>query len=155
MKLNEVEQKHLNILLKKYREDEKVLEMKNYIQHGYISTYDHVESVTRVSYWLNKRLHLGADEKVLVEGAFLHDFYLYDWHTDSEGLHGFYHPGITCKNAVEHFDIDSRVQNIIRSHMWPLTITCIPMSKEAWIVCMADKYISTKEPLFNRKRHMS
>lgn len=152
MKLTLQEQKHLDSLLKKYRKDAKVLEMKKYIQHGSITTYDHVESVTYVSYWLNRRLHLGANERILVAGAFLHDFYLYDWHTDSEGWHGFYHPGIACKNAVKHFKINKHVQNIIRSHMWPLTITAVPFCRESWIVCMADKYVSTKETLFNRKK---
>lgn len=152
MKLTLQEQKQLDTLLQKYRNDTKVLEMKKYIQHGSISTYDHVESVTRVSYWLNRRLHLGANERILVAGAFLHDFYLYDWHTDSEGLHGFYHPGIACRNAVNHFHINEHVQNIIRSHMWPLTFTVLPLCREAWIVCMADKYISTKETLLNRRK---
>lgn len=152
MKLTRQEQVHLDFLLAKLRQDPKVLEMKNYIQHGVISTYEHCESVTRVSFWLNKRLHIGADEKKLVLGAFLHDFYLYDWHHASEGWHGFYHPGIACKNAKEHFGIDEHVQDIIRTHMWPLTVTRIPKSREAWIVCMADKYISTKETLLNRRK---
>lgn len=152
MRLSPQEKVHLDFLLANLRKDPRVLEMKNYIQHGVISTYDHVESVTRVSYLLNKRLHLGADEKKLVTGAFLHDFYLYDWHNNGESWHGFYHPGIACRNAIEHFDIDEGVQNIIRSHMWPLTITILPRCKEAWIVCFADKYISTKETLLNRRK---
>ena len=89
MKLTVREQQRLDALLRKYRNDAKVLEMKKYLQHGTVSTYDHVERVTLASYWLNRRLHLGANERVLVAGAFLHDFYQYDWHTDSEGLHGF------------------------------------------------------------------
>ncbi len=153
MRLSRQEQLHLDDLLSKLRDDKKVLEMKKYIQHGSISTYDHVESVTRVSYWMNRRFHLGANEKRLVIGAFLHDFYLYDWHKDSEGLHGFYHPGIACRNAVEQFEIDKNVQNIIKSHMWPLTITSLPLCREAWIVCMADKYISTKETLLCRRKY--
>lgn len=153
MRLSRQEQLHLDDLLSKLRDDKKVLEMKKYIQHGSISTYDHVESVTRVSYWMNRRFHLGANEKRLVIGAFLHDFYLYDWHKDSEGLHGFYHPGIACRNAVEQFEIDKTIQNIIKSHMWPLTITSLPLCREAWIVCMADKYISTKETLLCRRKY--
>lgn len=146
------EQKRLDFLLSKLRTDEKVLEMKNYIQHGAISTYDHVEDVTRLCYLINKRLHIGADEKILVHGAFLHDFYLYDWHTDSEGLHGFYHPGIANRNAIKHFNIDENIQKIIKTHMWPLTITRVPASKEAWIVCLVDKYVSTRETILNRRK---
>ena len=152
MKLTLQEQKHLDSLLYEYKNNEKVLEMKKYIQHGSISTYNHVESVAYFSYWMNKRLHLGANEKTLVAGAFLHDFYLYDWHTDSEGMHGFFHPGIACKNAVKYFDVDTSVQMVIKCHMWPLTITNIPFSRESWIVCVADKFVSTKETLFRRKK---
>ena len=151
MKLTVREQQRLDALLRKYRYDSKVLEMKKYLQHGTVSTYDHVERVTRASYWLNRRLHLGANERVLVAGAFLHDFYLYDWHTDSEGLHGFYHPGIACRNAMNRFHVDPPVQNIIRSHMWPLTLTVLPLCREAWIVCMADKYIAILEALRCRR----
>lgn len=151
MKLTKQEQVHLDLMLAKLRKTPKVLEMKNYIQHGRVSTYEHCESVTRASYWINRRFHLGADEKALIDGAFLHDFYLYDWHISSEGLHGFYHPGIARRNAVRHFKVNDKVQNIIYSHMWPLTVTSIPRCREAWIVCLADKYISTKETLFNRK----
>lgn len=152
MKLTSQELVHLDFLLSRFRNDPKVKEMKKYIQHGVISTYDHCISVTRVAMWMNNRWHLGADENTLIAGAFLHDFYLYDWHNEGEGLHGFYHPGIACRNAVEHFDIDEDVQGIIRTHMWPLTLTRMPMSREAWIVCMADKYISTKETLLNRRK---
>lgn len=152
MKLTKMERKHLDALLENYRSNPRVQEMRNYIQHGAVSTYEHVESVALMSFWLNRRLCLGSNEKALVEGAFLHDFYLYDWHTASQGLHGFYHPGIACRNAVAHFHVDKRVQNIIRSHMWPLTLTVLPMCREAWIVCLADKCISAKETLCQRRK---
>ena len=152
MRLSRREHGELKQLLEAYDSDPRVQEMKNYIQHGAVTTYMHCINVARVSYWMNRRWNLKADEKVLAVSAFLHDFYLYDWHTDSEGLHGFYHPGIACRNAVNHFHINEHVQNIIRSHMWPLTFTVLPLCREAWIVCMADKYISTKETLLNRRK---
>ena len=73
--------------------------MKRFIQHGRISTYEHVLSVTRLSFYLNRRLHLGASDSELVRGAFLHDFYLYDWHISNshERLHGFHHPSVALK----------------------------------------------------------
>jgi len=132
---------------------EKVQEMRNYIQHGRITTYEHVNSVTRLSFILNRRLKLGADEKALTTGAMLHDFYLYDWHKDAdiiEGLHGYTHAKAALKNARLHFDINDKEAHIISSHMWPLNITCIPKSREAWIVTLADKIVSTKEVLFCR-----
>ena len=81
--------------------------MKRFIQHGRISTYEHVLSVTRFSFYLNRRLHLGASDSELVRGAFLHDFYLYDWHiSDShERLNGFHHPSVAQKNAMRLYTL--------------------------------------------------
>ena len=87
----------------------------------------------------------------MITGAVLHDFYLYDWHEKDEerdekyGLHGFSHPEISLMNAKKYFDINENEENIIRNHMWPLTITHIPKTKEAWVVCIADKIVSLIE----------
>ncbi len=158
MKLTFNEKKHFHTLLMRYHSDELVARMKDYVQHGSVSTYDHCIRVAATSYWLNKRFHLGADEQALMTGAMLHDFYLYDWHNQSldNGLHGFTHPAKACDNAVEHFDINEKEQNIIRSHMWPLTLVHPPKCREAAIVCIADKYCSLEETLFLRKeKHLA
>ena len=73
---NQLIQKHLHGLA----DTPEAARMKQYIQHGRVSTYDHVISVARLSLLINHRLHLGACDRELVRGAFLHDFYLYDWH---------------------------------------------------------------------------
>ncbi|MEE1009617.1 MAG: HD domain-containing protein [Agathobacter sp.] len=153
MNLTNLERIHLNGLLEEYKRNPKVQEMKRYIQHGSISTYEHCVSVTRVSYWLNKRLHLGADEKTLVTGAFLHDFYLYDWHDTGDGshrLHGYRHADRACDNAVKVFSVNKEIQKIIKCHMWPLNISRLPLTRAALIVCLADKYCSTIETFFMR-----
>ena len=153
MNLTNLERIHLNGLLEEYKRNPKVQEMKRYIQHGSISTYEHCVSVTRVSYWLNKRLHLGADEKTLVTGAFLHDFYLYDWHDTGDGshrLHGYRHADRACDYAVKVFSVNKEIQKIIKCHMWPLNISRLPLTRAALIVCLADKYCSTIETFFMR-----
>ena len=152
MRLRPEEEARFNRILAPIKNDRRAQKMKNYIQHGRISTYDHVESVARASYWINKRFGIGADERVLTIGAFLHDYYLYDWHEgdDGHGLHGFSHSKTAKDNAVEDFGIGAKTQSVIESHMWPLNITKIPKCREAWIVCLADKFVSTRETLLCR-----
>ena len=154
MELTDEEQSQLVALLQRYRQHAKIQEMKRYIQHGAITTYEHVERVTKMCFLVNRRWHLGADERALVIGAFMHDFYLYDWHENdrSHRLHGYHHADISCANAVNYFHIGEHIQQMIRTHMWPLTITKLPRSREAWILCLVDKYISTKETFVMRKR---
>ena len=154
MKITPQEQVQLDFMLARFRNNSRVQEMRNYIQHGTISTYEHCESVTELAFLLNRRLRLGADERILVTGAFLHDFYLYDWHENdkSHRLHGYHHPDTSCANAVAYFQIGEHIQQMIRTHMWPLTITKLPRSREAWILCLVDKYISTEETFAMRKR---
>ena len=130
-----------------------VLKMKQYTQHGRVSTYEHCENVARLSYDINRRFSLHADLRVLLVGAMLHDFYLYDWHSEDGGshrLHGFTHPEKARENAVKYFNIDEKTGRVIYCHMWPFTPERIPPSKEAWIVCIADKCMSLYETLFRR-----
>ena len=153
IRLTDEEQRMLDASLRELRKNKLVLRMKEYIQHGSVTTYDHCERVAKVSLWLNRRMHLGADEKALIRGAMLHDFYLYDWHDDDGGahrLHGFTHPARAAKNAKKHFDISRKEEGIIRSHMWPLTLRAVPSSREAAIVCMADKICSLHETVARR-----
>lgn len=80
MQLSVTEREQLYAILEKYDQNPKVQQMREFIQHGDVTTYQHCKNVVLVSCWLNHRLHLGADETSLAVGAFLHDFYLYDWH---------------------------------------------------------------------------
>ena len=46
-----------------------------------------------------------------------------------------------------------REKDIIKKHMWPLTISAVPMCREAWIVTMADKWCSLMETFHVHKGH--
>ena len=147
--------REMDAILSELQSDDRVRQMKQYIQHGTVSTYDHCKDVAILSYRINRRLSLKSDLKVLLTGAMLHDFYLYDWHEAGDGshrLHGFKHAKTACENAKKHFDIDDKTGHVINSHMWPLNPLKIPRSKEAWIVCLADKCVSINETLFRRKK---
>ena len=127
--------------------------MRRYIQHGSVTTYEHVCGVAAMSLALAGLLHWKVDRDSLLKGALLHDFYLYDWHKQKLGnLHGFHHPAAACRNAVEQYAINEKTQNIIRAHMWPLTLTVLPQSREAALVGTADKLVSMHETLFRRQK---
>lgn len=142
-----VRKERFDELIEEYRKSTDVQSMKQFSQHRSTTTLGHSENVAWISFLLNEKLHLNADEKTLVEAAILHDFYLYDWHDGQpeRKTHGFDHPEIACENANERFDISDTVQDAIRSHMWPLNIKKIPKSKEAAILCMVDKYCALIE----------
>ena len=160
MQLSDTERQCLTTILAQYDQHPEVQRMREFIQHGDVTTYQHCKNVVLVSFWLNRRFHLGADETSLAVGAFLHDFYLYDWHKCSSfrglrrlfEMHGFAHPGSACVNAERCFAITRKEQNIISSHMWPLTFRHVPTCREAVIVCLADKYCAVLESMFQRTR---
>ncbi len=141
-------------ILAQLQSDNRVRKMKDFIQHGRISTYEHCESVAKLSYSIDRLFSLHSDLKVLLTGAMLHDYYLYDWHAEDNGehrLHGFRHAEKACLNAKEHFNTDDETNHVIYCHMWPLNPGRVPRSREAWIVCIADKLVSLHETLFMRQ----
>lgn len=117
-------------------------------QHGSVSVFAHSVAVAYYSVKLAKKLGISCDKRSLIRGAMLHDFFLYDWHkiiNVGDGLHGFAHPATASKNAVRDFRLNKRELDIIRKHMWPLTLTKVPKYRESWLVCAADKYCSLLE----------
>lgn len=128
---------------------------RHHIQHGTMPVYRHCLDVAKQSIQINKALGLGCSERDLIRGALLHDYFLYDWHDRNrenyQKLHGFYHPGIALKNARKEYHLTRREEDIIKKHMWPLTVVP-PLCREAWVVTAADKYCSLLETLKIRKR---
>ena len=126
---------------------------KQFYQHGMTSVYSHSLNVAYESCYLAEKFHLQVDYDALIRGAFLHDYFLYDWHDKGHKLkrpHGFYHPGVALQNAMEDFSLSKIEKDIIKKHMFPLTVAP-PACLEAWVVCLADKVCSTRETMQRRK----
>ena len=130
--------------------DWRLKQMKNYIQHGSITTYDHCLQVARTAFSLKCSLKINCDERALVRAALLHDYFLYDWHDHGDHLHGYHHPYIAAEKADMDFSLTEREKRAIMTHMWPLTLLHPPVSKEGWLLTLADKMVSTRETLFMR-----
>ena len=156
MKLHPTEVLFLMRCLDGLKQDPAVQRMRRFRKHGRTDIYHHCERVAFYSLWLARRLRplwksaeLHIDYQSLVRGAFLHDFYLYDWHTQKvpHRMHAAIHPALALKNAQEHFEITPKEADIIRHHMWPLTPEFYPRSIEAVIVSLTDKVCAAQETL--------
>ena len=148
-------------LLKKYGNDimnsDNFQMTKNHIQHGNVTVNEHCMSVARYSLILNKKLGLHCNKRDLIRGSLLHDYFLYDWHdkaylSQRKRLHGFRHPMIALKNADKEYRLTDRQRDIIKKHMWPLSVIP-PACRESWVVTAADKYCSFMETVGVHKGH--
>ena len=126
---------------------EEFLKLKEYYHHN-SSIYTHVQEVAYLTYRICKFLKL--DYRSAARGALLHDFFLYDWRSHDvpdlprNKFHGIEHPAIALTNAKKHFSVNEIEEDIIRKHMWPLTLIP-PRYKESFIVSFADKYLASRE----------
>ena len=145
------ERKEFHKLLKEYASDiiasENFRSTRNYIQHGSMPVYRHCMDVADQSIKISKLLRVNCNERELIRGALLHDYFLYDWHDKNhihKRPHGFYHPQAALDNARQDFLLNEREENMIKRHMFPLTLVP-PRYKEAWILCYIDKVCSGRE----------
>ena len=126
------------------------IECSDHMQHGTMSVRKHCINVAQYSVIISQKLGVTCNQRELIRGALLHDYFLYDWHVKRKNswkkLHGFYHPGIALTNAEKEYELSLREKDIIKKHMWPLTIKP-PLCREAWIVTAADKYCSFLETI--------
>ena len=133
--------------------DPAVVKMKEFSQHRGNNTYQHSRNVAYRSYSLAKVLHWKIDERSLARGAMLHDYYMYSTKDMeiSAYRHGTGHPKRALANARTRFHLNPKEENIIISHMWPLTLFHPPRSREAILVCISDKYCAVREMVLRQK----
>lgn len=137
-------------------ENELFQSTRSFTHHKDITCLDHAVHVSYTSFCLAEK-H-GVDPVSTARGALLHDFYLYDWHKrrpdDSRllQLHGFRHPNIALKHAQEQFEINVVEADIIKKHMWPLTLFQLPKTRASILVSLADKYCTMKEIMHSKTR---
>lgn len=126
--------------------NEEFQKRKQYKHHGNITVYDHCLSVSKKAYiWAKK---LNKDYKTAAIGGLLHDFYFKPWQDNTEKKpllqkHGFVHAKEAVINSYQYFPeyMDKKLENIILRHMFPLN-KIPPKYIEAWLVTLADKYVS-------------
>ncbi|MBR3210642.1 MAG: HD domain-containing protein [Bacilli bacterium] len=135
-------------ILDEYINHPKVLEMKGYAHHG-IQRYDHCFRVAYHTYKVTKFLKLNYQSAT--KAAMLHDFWTDELEQEKNCLKRYrVHPSIAIENAKKYFSLNEMEEDIIGSHMFPLTFKP-PRYLESWIVDFVDnvasvyeKYCSTK-----------
>lgn len=132
-------------------------QLKNFTHHYYTTRYQHCLNVAWYSYLMAKKAHLDAIS--CARGAMLHDFYLYDTHIDKKysKKHMQTHPKIALQNAQKYFSLNPIEIDCIVHHMWP-RVKSRPVTKEGYIVTIADKYAASLEfcshPFYAVPKHL-
>ena len=144
------EQKFRDIL-KETRENSRFDQNDQYIKHGTTTVKTHCINVAQTAYFMSHRLHIKVHERDLIRGALLHDYFLYDWHDKclKNSIHGFTHPGKALKEASKDFELTKIEKDMIRSHMFPLTVRP-PKYREGVLLCIADKLCALQETIGGR-----
>lgn len=127
--------------------------MQQFRQHGDVTTLEHCLMVAFFSYVLCRII--GLNFYAAARGGLLHDLFLYDWHKPNPypGLHGFTHPKTAWRNATRIYALTPMEQDIILTHMWPLTLRALPRYRESMVVSCADKLCALCET-FGLVRHL-
>ena len=109
-----------------------------------IDCFDHSLFVAYLSFSLCRRL--GLDERAAARAGLLHDLYLCDWNQTTVGLFErlVIHPGMALRNA-RRFGLSGLEEDLIRTHMWPVTLRDMPRHRESWVVSLADKLCTVGE----------
>ncbi|MBW2140016.1 MAG: radical SAM protein [Deltaproteobacteria bacterium] len=119
-----------------------VIKLRNCNHHFGKTRLDHVLDVSWLSFKASKYFHLNY--KAAARGALLHDLFHYDWLREGPRFHGFRHPKIAVRNASQVTALTDMEQDIIKKHMWPLTLIP-PRYAESWFVCFSDIYCSWRD----------
>ncbi len=134
-------------------ENTRFSENRKYMQHGTKSVYDHCIQVAVKSCELAWKHNMQVSYPELIRGALLHDYFLYDWHAkdnNTHRLHGYFHAKKALVNAKKDVNLTKIEADIIRHHMFPLNLFHPPRSREAWVVCIADKMCALYETVHRK-----
>ncbi len=131
-------------IVKDINNNEEFLKINNEAHHG-ISRYTHSVRVAKVTYIVTKFLHL--DYNKATRAALIHDFFTNEevGNDIDSSKRMCKHPQIAATNAKREFGIGALEENIISSHMFPLTPTQLPKYPESFVVSCADKGVAVYE----------
>lgn len=118
-------------------------ELHQFHQHMHTSRFDHSLNVAFLVFLKTRHT---PEYKDAMLGALCHDLFIYNHYetSDSSWKHLFDHPEAALKTTQEHFEMSQVSENMILSHMWPIS-HYKPQSKSAWWLVIMDKVASVGE----------
>lgn len=123
-----------NQIIKFILNNKEFIKTKKQIHHG-ITRYDHLIRVSYYSFLITKMLGLNYQETA--RAALLHDFFTDETKNDSSIKALQKHPYYALENAKKYYLLSDREEDIIKTHMFPVTFTP-PKYLESWIVDIVD-----------------
>ena len=154
MNISQEEKQKLEGIYQSFLFNEKILRMKEIPMHRGSNCYEHTFKVAkRAIHHCEKSKKKNINPEVVLVGAILHDYYLYDWRTDRSKIktHAKQHELIAAENAIKDFGISKEIKEVIETHMWPINIKNYPKSREAKIVSINDKLVALFEALTSKR----
>ncbi len=128
-----------------------ICKLKDSLHHRDKNRLEHVMEVAFYSFLIAKKMCLDID--AVVKGAMLHDLFYYDWLREGPRLHGLRHPRISLENARKLYPLSKKEEDIIKKHMWPLTIIP-PCYLESFVVALVDSFCSFRDYIPCLRRHL-
>lgn len=146
--MRQIDYKEFDSIIAEYINHPKYQEMKKYVHHG-STRYNHSYKVALNTYKVIKRL--GLDYESATRGAILHDFFLDEVQNENGIARIRRHPSYSVMNSKKYFDITEKEEDIIKTHMFPVTFTP-PKYIEGWIVDIIDDVVSIQERSYIAKK---
>lgn len=118
-------------------------ELHGFHQHLNTSRYDHSLNVGFLVFLKTRHTHYYKDAML---GALCHDLFIYNHYETaaSSWQHLLEHPFAALETTQNHFETSPLSENMILSHMWPIS-SHLPKSKGAWWLVTMDKVASVIE----------
>ena len=124
--------------------------LKSIAHHG-LTRYDHCIRVAQGAYKVSKLLHL--DYVKVTEAAMLHDFFIDEVKEMGSVKRLQEHPKYALQNAKKYFELTPMQEDVILTHMFPVTITP-PKYIESWIVDIIDDVVAVYEKSISTRRDL-
>ncbi len=143
-------QRDLQTIMKPILKHEEYQKLKDIGHHG-ITRYDHCFRVAYYTYYVTRLLHLNYREAT--RAALLHDFFTDEVSEENAIFKLRRHPMAAVKKSKKYFEISELEEDIIKTHMFPVTFTP-PKYLESWIVDFIDDISAIYERGFTIKKEI-